>query len=441
MGLLMRFIPICMASLLLMPFSVAAATDIQEIKYGNGQKAWLVEDHNLPVVTVKIELAGSGSAYDPQGKEGLAYFATHMLDEGAGDMDSLAFNHALEEHAIRFSANATDDSVSVSLQTLSEFKQKSFELLALALNKPRFDNDAVERIRGSIMTTLRQYAENPSYIASLQWKKNAFAGHPYHNPKIGTLESVAAIKREDIENFKNSHLACSRKIVAVAGDITAGEVKSLLTALFPASECKLNDPVIADIKPAEGGAPIIVSKNVPQTVIHASLPAVMRSDPRYYAMVILNNILGGNTMISRMGKEIRDKRGLAYYANSSIGELQHTSYLAMDFATRSQQAETAVGVFLEELGKIRDNGVTEAELAETKSYITGSFPLGLDSQNSLAEYLVSIQHYNLGIDYLAKRNSLVNSVTISQVNDLAKTIFSHKPLIVMVGSPEEASPK
>jgi zinc protease len=416
--------------------SALAVTKVQEVDAANGAKALLIEDHSLPVVTVKIEVNSSGAAYDPQGREGLANFAMQMFNEGAGSMDSLAFNHALEENAIKLGSEAGEDSVIVGVQTLSEFKDNAFDLLDLALNKPRFDSDAVERVRTNILTEIKQADENPTYIAALKWKESAFPDHPYRHPRIGTAQSVAHISREDMQQFQGKTLSCNAKDIAVVGDITAAEVKNLLLKLLPERKCESKLQTISNAKIRDGIEPVTVVKQVPQTVVEASLPGVLRNDSRYYSLFLLSDILGGDIFTSRLGREIRDKRGLAYYAESNVDVLDHAGYLAFGFATRSDQLKNALTVFLDELKKMQEKGITQVELDQAKRYITGSFPLNLDGQNSLASYLLQMQHYHLGNDYLDRRNDLINAVTLADVNTLAKELFSHKPLIVMVGMPE-----
>jgi zinc protease len=420
-------------ALLLFSTPAFAAAKVQEITGQNGLKAWLIEDHNLPIVTVKIDFSGAGSAYDPQGKEGLSDLAVRLLDEGAGDMNSLALNRALEQYAIRFSADASEDSADVTLETLSEFKGDGFALLALMLSKPRFDADAVERVRADLISWLKEVEENPIYAASLAWKTLAFPGHPYHQPKLGTLSSLPRITREDLQQYA-SHMACSKKIIAIVGDITPAEAASLLETLFPSYKCSTAAMAIANVNVADGsGSSVKIRKSVPQTVVQASLPGVLREDPRYYALVVLNQIFGGGTLTARLGNEIRIKRGLAYIAESDIAQNEHSAYISIHFATRAEQADSAVNVFQSEVKKMAEKGVTQAELDDAKHYLTGSFPLNLDNEGALAGYLIEMQRHNLGIDYLEKRNDKINAVTLGEVNALAKEIFSHKPLIVMVG--------
>lgn len=418
-----------------------ASPKIEQIS-ANNLDAWLIEDHSLPIVTVKIRFAFIGSAYDPAGKQGLASFVSQMLDEGAGDLDSLAFQKALEQDAIRFSAGASDDAVEVNLQTLAEFKPHAFDLLSLALNKPRFDDAAIAMVRAGIVSELKQLGENPDYLVSLKWKQTAFAGHNYKNPRRGDLQSIANIKKVDLSGFSQLFYSpCTPKTIAIVGDITKQEAADFLDKLYKNQPelCKSRLPLPQAVI-AEAKSPIIVKKDIPQSVVHASLPGLPRSDKDYYALVVLNHIFGGSTLTSRLGKEIRDRNGLAYYANSDIGLLDAANWLAISFATRNEKTYAALDLMQKEFDKIALGGVTQEEFEQAKSYLTGSFPLGLDNQGSLAAYLINMQHEELGIDYLEKRNDFINAVTLEQVNELAKKIFSKKPLIVTVGDPKEIKP-
>ncbi|MEI6730768.1 MAG: pitrilysin family protein, partial [Pseudomonadota bacterium] len=299
-------------------------------------------------------------------------------------------------------------------------------------------------IRAGIVSELKQLGENPDYLVSHKWKQTAFAGHNYKNPRRGDLQSIANIKKVDLSDFSQLFYSpCTPKTIAIVGDITKQEATDFLNKLYKskafAEECKpinsLPQAVIAESK-----SPIIVKKDIPQSVVHASLPGLPRSDKDYYALVVLNHIFGGSTLTSRLGKEIRDRNGLAYYANSYIGLLDAANWLAISFATRNEKTYAALDLMQKEFDKIATSGVTQEEFEQAKSYLTGSFPLGLDNQGSLAAYLINMQHEKLGINYLEKRNDLINAVTLPQVNELAKKIFSKKPLIVTVGDPKEIKP-
>lgn len=436
---MMRRAVLFLTGFVLLAQTAWAGPAVQEVKTDSGYTAWLVEDHSLPVVTVKMSFEKSGAAYDPAGKDGTASFLTQMLDEGAGDMDSLAFHQALESNAIRFAAEAGQDMITVSMQTLSEHKDEAMELLLAALTKPRFDEEATARIRASIISDLTALEEEPNYIASRAWKQAAFNGSPYARLRRGTPATVKAITRDDLRLFAKEHFfAGTAPVISVVGDITPEEVREW--ALPPLAKGAASQ-AIADITLPDGtDNPVLVKHNVPQTVVLASLPALRRDDPKFYALQVLNHIIGGDSIVSRLGSEVRNKRGLAYHIGSGIEVMDHASFLSASFATRNAQTAEALAIFNSVLQDVRDNGITEQELADAKSFITGSFPLEFDTQNELAGYLIGIQHFHLGIDYLDKRNAYISNVTREEVNALAKQLFAHKPLVVMAGNPENITP-
>ena len=424
-------------ALLLLP-AVSAATTVVEV----APRVFLVEDHTLPIVTVKTLFENAGSAYDPASKSGLANYISSMLDEGAGDMDSLAYHNALEGSAIRFGIDAQEDTLTVGIQTLTEYKDTAFRLYDLALSRPRFDADAITRMRAALTSSLRQFEEDPGYLASREWKKQAYPNHPYGNPRRGTPESIAAITRADLDGYFKAHIACGPRIVSVVGDITSDEVKKwLASSPLKAGDCAAKAAAVADRVVADGAAqPVRVPIAVPQTVVTASLPGMLRGDANYYAMVVLNHIFGGGTLTARLGRELRETHGLAYYAESETSTLDHTGFITVQFATRNDAADKALALFREQLQKIAGEGVTSQELAEAKSYLTGSFPLQIDNQGALANYLLIMEHFHLGHDYLDQRNVRINAVTLEQVNAAAHSVFTHPPLIVMAGPVKGKNP-
>ncbi len=432
-----RFLLVCL-SVVAISVNAEASAKIKPVETSSGNTVWLVEDHTLPVVTIKIAFPKSGAAQDPAGKSGLSSFLSQMLDEGAGNLNALAFRQALEDKAIRFGADTGMDMTTVTVQTLSEHKDDAIDLLLAALTRPRFDAEAVERIRASIVSDLTHLEEEPMYMASRRWKELAFPSHAYALPRRGTIESVKSVTAEDMRAFARSHyFAGAKPIISVVGDITEDEVKDWELPEYTAQARQGND--LADLTMPEGAeAPAIVKMNVPQSVVIASLQGVKRTDPRYPALQILNQILGGDSITSRLGSEVRNKRGLVYHIGTSIDIMDHAAYFSVGFATRNSEALEAMKLVRSILDEAQRNGITEQELSNAKSYLIGSFPLGSDTQNELAGMLIGIQYYDLGIDYMDKRASLIEKVSLSEVNMLAKDLLSRVPLVVMAGSPESA---
>lgn len=435
---MMRKFLLVFVSIIAISVNAEASAKIKPIETSSGNTVWMVEDHTLPVVTIKIAFPKSGGAYDPAGKTGLSAFLSQMLDEGAGDMNALAFRQALEDKAIRFGVDTGMDMTTVTLQTLSEHKDDAMDLMMAALTKPRFDTEAVERIRASIVSDLTHLEEEPMYVASRRWKELAFPNHAYALPRRGTIESVKSITAEDMRVFaRNHYFAGSKPIISVVGDITEDDVKDWELPEQAASGKQGGD--LADLTMPQGAeTPTIMKMNVPQSVVIASVQGVKRNDSRYPAMQVLNQILGGDSITSRLGSEVRNKRGLVYHIGTDIEIMEHANYLSVGFATRNSEALDALRLVRSILSETEKNGITEQELSNAKSFLIGSFPLGSDTQNELAGMLIGIQYHNLGIDYIDKRASLIEKVSLGEVNALAKDLFSRVPLVVIAGSPESA---
>ena len=414
----------------------ARAIDIQRVTGASGVEAWLVEDRSVPVVSVSVAFRG-GSTLDPVGKEGLADMVASLLDEGAGDLASQAFQAALEDIAAGVGFNAGRDNFSGSLRTLAAERDKAFELFRLALTAPRFDPEPVARVRAQIVANLRRQSENPRRIASETWFRTVFPDHPYGRPGDGTPESVAAIAVEDLRGFVASRLARENLVVGVVGDIGAGELAGRLDALFGALPAK---PATAPVPPAEisgAGRVIVVKKPIPQSVVTFGQKGIKRDDPDWYAATIMNRVLGDGGFFSRLTEEVREKRGLAYSVSASLAPMEHAGLIVGSVATRNDAVAQSLEIVRAEWRRMAEGGVTDAELANAKTYITGSFPLRLDSSRRIADILVSVQLDRLGIDYLNRRNEIIDAVTRDQVARVAKRLLDPAALtVVVVGDPQ-----
>jgi zinc protease len=205
----------------------AWATDVQEVVSDKGVVAWLVEEHSVPLVAVRIAFRDSGTAYDPKGKGGRATMVAAMLDEGAGDLDATAYSKALEDHAINVDFAVSDDGFSGKVSTTSEFTKEAFDYLGMALNKPRFDTVALERVRQQMMAALAAEQKQPEYLLQRKWSNMLFGEHPYANPELGTMESLKALKAADLKQYAQAYMTRDKLVVAVVGDITPGALKGL----------------------------------------------------------------------------------------------------------------------------------------------------------------------------------------------------------------------
>ncbi|MBO0753439.1 MAG: insulinase family protein, partial [Bradyrhizobiaceae bacterium] len=358
------------------------------------------------------------------------------LDEGAGDTDSKTFHERVEAKAIELSFGATRDYVSGSMRTLTENRDEAVRLLKLALTAPRFESDDVERIRAQMLSELRRSTTSPNDLASERWWATAFPGHPYGRPQRGTLTSVLAITADDLRGFTHNMFARDNLKVAIVGNIDAAAAGQLIDQVFgslPASAALVPVPTAV---PQALGQKVAIDLDVPQSVLVMGGPGIMRKDPDFMAAYVLNHILGGSPFSSRLYKEVREARGLAYSVYSSVLPLDHAALFMSGTATRFDRAGQALEVMQAEVRKLAETGPTEEELAKAKSYLTGSYPLRFDTSTKIAEQLVGIQLEDLGIDYIDKRNTLVNAVTLDDVKRVARRLLDTGMLVTVVGKPQ-----
>ncbi len=414
----------------------AFAIDIQRIETPGGIEAWLVEEHAVPLVTMSVGFK-AGSFDDPKGKEGLASMVSSLLDEGAGDMDSLAFQKRLEDKAIRMGFSASRDSFSASLNTLSKNKEEAFDLFRLALTQPRFDDEAVERIRDQILVAHEQQEEDPQTISSRTWYETAFGDHPYARRSLGTGDSIKSITKTDLRGFLKSKIARDRMFVAVVGDIDPDSLSSLLDKTFadlPAG----SDPVVEDrIEIENSGTVKVVDRDIPQSVMVFGSKGVLRDDPDFMPAYVMNYVLGGGGFASRLMEEVREKRGLTYGIYTYLVPLDRSGLYMGQVSTENAKAGETLSIVRAEFKKLRENGITEEELKNAKTYLTGSYPLRFDSNSKIAGQLVAIQLEELGIDYIDKRNELINAVTLEDIKRIAERLLDPDNMIIsIVGKPE-----
>ena len=430
------------STLLILCAAPAWGSEVKEVVTPSGIKAWLVEEHSLPLFAVRIAFSDSGFAHDPAGKQGLSNMVTGMLMEGSGSMDSRAFNEALESRAIQMNVGTDEDKVEAMMETLSENKEQAFTYLGMALTSPRFDDSALDRVRSQAISLLTQEEQEPGYAAHRQWQKLAYGEHGYGRPSLGDKDSLAGITRADLKDFTGHYLTRENMMIAVSGDITPEELSRLLEAnLAKLPEHFTPTTQVAEVKLPTEGKTVTVPFDIPQTMVLFGSQGLKRSDPDYFSGYVMNHILGGGgSLNSKLNQEIRAKRGLAYSVNTRIDPMSHGASWVGGFSTRNEKAGDAVKALMETLKDFAANGPTDAQLADAKKFLTGSFVLSLDSNANIASFLISMQENHLGRDYFTKRNAMVEAVTKKSVAAMAKRLIQPDHLqLVMVGKPAAAT--
>ena len=409
------------------------AVEIQEVTSPGGIKALLVEDYTNPLIAMKFAFKGAGSTQDADGKEGTANLMSGLLDEGAGEIDSRAFQARLDDLGISLSYDASLDNFTGNFRTIVEFEDDAFDLLKLSVNDPRFDEEPVARIRGQIKAGILADQNDPGELAGKAFRETVFAGHPYSRPTEGTLESLDKVTSEDLKALRGKTFAKDNLYVGVVGAISPEKLGERLDAVFGALPETADLKPVAEIEPVTGKT-VAVELDVPQTAIQFALPGVMRNDEEFFAAYLMNHILGGGSFTSRLYTEIREKRGLAYGAGSWLASYDHAAVLGASTATRSDKAAESIEIIRDELKRMAKDGPSEEELAKAKAYVKGSYAIrNLDSSLAIASTLVGIQLDDLGNDYIDRRKAIIDAVTMEEVKQIARKLLSDEPTVITVG--------
>jgi zinc protease len=417
-------------------FSAAYAIEIKEVTSPGGIKAWLVENKDIPLIAMNFSFEG-GSTSDPAGKEGTTHFMTGMMDEGAGDLDSAAFQALRDELAVRISFDSGMDQFEGSLQTLSKNRALAFDLLKKVLTAPHFELGAMERVRQQFIVSARNEEQEPESIASRAWMELAFGDQLYARQSKGTPASLAAITPDDLRAMHK--LLFSRKglKIAVVGDIDAPALALALDEIFGGLPDTEPPKAVTSIKVAKGPVVKVIDRDIPQSIIIFGHEGILRNDPDFIPAFAMSQVLGGSGYASRLMTEVREKRGLTYGIGFGLSPMDHAGLNVGSLGTRNEKAGEALAIVKETLKKMADEGPTQAELDDMKTFLTGSYALRFDTNEKIAGQLLGIQQENLGIDYINKRNSLVAAITLEQVKAQAKRLIDSERLIVtVVGKPE-----
>jgi zinc protease len=411
----------------------ARAVEIQEVTSPHGIQAWLVEDDTVPLIAMSFAFLG-GAAQDPRELPGVANMLSGLLDEGAGDLDSQAFQSALDDFSIELSFDADRDSFGGSLKTLAENRDEAVRLLKLALTRPRFDPEPVERIRAQIVAGIRSDEHDPDTIAGEALAEALFPDHPYGRPVEGTLESVATITADDLRTFHGKNIARDNLKIAVVGSIDSLALGELLDEAFGSLPVKANLDLVRNVEPVTGER-IDIAMNIPQSVLYFSGNGLVRSDPDFIPAAIALRILGGGGFSSRLYSEVREKRGLAYSIGLGLRAYDHAGIVAGSTKTRADQADRVIDLVESEIARFAAEGVSDDELAVAKSYLIGSYALRFTTSTQIARQLLAIQLEELGIDYLNRRNGLISAVTLDDIDRVTQRLFDEELTVVRVGPP------
>lgn len=440
-GRLYHALSILVLALAFVTFPVVLAAradvDIQEVTSESGITAWLVEDYTVPIINIRFAFTG-GSVQEPEGKEGLANLMTGLFDEGAGDLESAAFQERMDDAGGEMSFSATRDAVFGSLRMLAEDREEVLDLMRLAVTEPRFDEAPFERIRAQILTGIQSRERDPEHQGRLAFAQALYGDHPYGRSDEGTSETLAALTPADVGELHQRLFARSNLHVAVVGAIDAETLRVELDRVFG------DLPEKADLIEVEPVEPALAQEvgfefALPQSSLQLVYPGLARDDDDFFAAFLMNHVLGGGSFSSRLFNEVREARGLTYGIGSWLRTDDYTNSLNIATSTRSDRVTEALAVIEAEIARMIEEGPTEEELADAKRYLIGAYAINnLDTSSSVARTLVELQRNDLGIDYISRREELINEVTREQAHEAARRLLSAEPALMVIG-PARAS--
>ena len=397
----------CSASL-----AVAGVT-IQHWVAPSGARVYFVETRALPIVDVQVDFA-AGAAADPADKAGLAQLTRGLMDLGAGDMDENQLSTRLADLGARLGGGADTDRASVSLRTLADAdkREAAFAIMRTVIAEPRFPAEVFERERARTLAALKESLTRPETIASRTFWAAMYGSHPYGRQP--TFDSLQKIELDDLKAFHAGRYTARNAAVSIVGALSRAEAEALaqqLTEALPAGEpvAALSPPALPD------GREHRLAHPAAQSHLLIGMPTLKRGDPDFYALMVGNYTLGGGGFVSRLMKEVRDKRGFAYSVYSYFSPMQALGPFQIGLQTKRAQANDALGVAREVLKGFLASGPTEDELKAAKLNIVGSFPLRLDSNRKILDNVAAIGFYGLPLDYLDTYAANVNKVTAADV--------------------------
>jgi zinc protease len=419
--------------------SLQAMPPIQRTVLANQLVLLVCEEHSLPFVTFQL-LIDSGSRRDPSGEEGLSHLTARGLLLGTSKRNVNAINEELDFMGASLNSSSSRDYATLSLRVLKKDLDKGFDLFMEALTQPTFPDEEIQREVEKTLAAIQSAEDQPEVVAEKEFQKTLFLKSPYAHPVEGTKESVPRLTREAVLRFYRTYYHPNKSILTIVGDLTANEVKTkLLSHLEKWQTAKIPEvPFISTF--AKEQKTVKINRPITQANIILGHSGVSRENPDFYALTVMNYILGGGGFASRLVGEIRNKRGLAYSVASFFDPGKYPGSFQIVLQTKNSSAREAVSLSLQQMELIQKEPVSEKELEGAKKYLIGSFPMRLDTQGKLANFLTQVEYYGLGLDYPEKYPSLINSVTREEVLRVArKYLHPENYILIVVANLKEAS--
>ena len=419
----------------LFPFK-SWSLNIEELTTNKGVKFWFVEDRKAPIISITFSFTG-GAFFDLTGKEGTANFVASLLDESVGTYNGKQFREEMNSLGMKLNFSVSKDQFSGTFQTISENKEKSFELLRLSINEPLFFSDDIEKIRGQMLSNLKLIESDIRALSSKLFEESFYKDHKFSKNEDGSFQSIKSINRVDLQNYIKNNFTKSNLIIGVSGDVEKAELIQLIDSAFgDLPDGKIENFVITKIKNLKKGN-LVVKKDTPQTSVVFGQIGLKRDDERYFAARIANYVLGGGGFQSKLYKNIREKRGLVYSIYSYLIPYKGSGIIVGGFQTKNETVNRTIQLLKEQWKELQERGVTQQEFEDAKSYFIGSFSRNFSSTKSIASLLNTVQIFDLGIKYFDRRSSIINDLTLEYVNKVSSELFKPEELFfTIVGDPK-----
>lgn len=414
----------------------SSLADVQVVTSPGGITAWLVREDFVPMISMEFAWRG-GASIEPADRRGIGWILAYMMNEGAGGMDTSEYGARMADLNMNFSCGAWTDWTSCGMTTLKETSDESFDMLRLAFSDLGLDREPFERAKREMVASLEAEETNPKTVANRTMMSELIPGHVY--ARVPTAQTVNPITRGELRKLMAQQMTKDKLLVAVVGDISAEELGPKLDEVFGKLPATAEMPAIPDAvaRPAAAG-PIVKQLPQPQTLIMFSGPGIRREDPDFYAAYVLNYILGGGTFSSRLTDDVREKRGLTYGIGTGLNIQPHFWRWQGSSATMNDKADQVVKLIRENIARLGKEGPTAEELSDAKAYITGAFPLAFDSNRKIAQNLLGFRQDGMPADYVEKRNSYFEAVTLEDVRRVAAAYMKPENFtFVMVGQPAD----
>ncbi len=430
----MRFIVTCFLFLAFSGPAFAFLT-ITEVESPQARlAAWLVEDARLPIVTIKLTWRG-GAASDPDGKSGLTSLLASLMNEGAGERNSEQFQKAMADIGLQFGFETDSDSISATIRFMTSYRAQTEDLLADAFAQPRFDDEAIARMKSELNAMIAYSKQSPGALARDAWFAKAFPNHPYGRPSDGQPEDIARLTRQDLITQHAALLARDNLYIAAVGDISPQQLGQFLDRVLGALPAQNNIALPPEQQPTTGHLAVQPWQG-PQSEVVFGLPGLAVSDPDFFAAYVMNYILGGGGFASRLMEELREKRGLTYSVYSYLSDLSSAPLWLGQFASQKDKVREGLDLVRAEMRKMRETRPTDEELEAAKTYLIGSYALRFDSGTSIAQQMINVQWQGWSRDYFETRAAKISSVSAADVQRLAQRLLTPEDLLVqIVGQP------